>query len=391
MWLLVVPASLALTVEEVPNPAHDSVWVSDQAQILESGTEADMNRRIDGLNADLGVEIAVVTVQDVPGVPKDFATELFELWGIGGTEANNGLLVLMVVDQRRLEMETGYGLEPVLPDGWLGMMQTERMVPRFREGDFGGGLLAGLVAVDERLRRDPEQASEGTHGAIPGPGTKADAWAIPVWLRWLGWILAAVGLGWLVGRLWRYVRRPWLLVCGDCDRDMVLLSEEDEDAHLVDGQQAEERLGSAEWKVWHCPDCGKVKVEGVSNPESMLKRCPSCERITLASGVRLLSLATANSKAEMEISESCGHCDYESSRVERPKKINQHLGAFDAGYNPGGSTFHGGIHRRRSSFGSSSSSRSPSSGSRSSSRRSSSSRGSFGGGRSGGGGAGSSW
>jgi TPM domain len=92
------------------------------------------------------VEIAVVTVTGIDLPPREFATGLFNRWGIGKAGADSGLLVLIVADQRRIEMETGYGLEPALPDGWLSALQHETMLPAFRSGDHGAGVEAGLAA-----------------------------------------------------------------------------------------------------------------------------------------------------------------------------------------------------------------------------------------------------
>lgn len=139
-------------VEDVPNPRAAQSWVSDTAHVLDGAAVRRLNQSLDALERDLGVEVAVVTVPSVSGTPKEFATALFQRWGIGKAGTNNGLLVLLVMDRRRLEMETGYGLEEMLPDGWLGVMQNDVMVPRFKKGDFAEGLLAGVERVGERLR-----------------------------------------------------------------------------------------------------------------------------------------------------------------------------------------------------------------------------------------------
>ncbi len=150
--LLIPVSAFSLSVDEVPNPRHTNSWTSDQANMLSAAAEDRIDARIDELEDKTGVEIAVVTVGSVDAAtPRDFGTRLFNHWGIGKAGEDNGLLVLMVEDERRLEMETGYGLEPELPDAWLKRMQESTMVPHFRAGNFDRGLEAGVEAVVERL------------------------------------------------------------------------------------------------------------------------------------------------------------------------------------------------------------------------------------------------
>ncbi|HEY9768465.1 MAG TPA: TPM domain-containing protein [Coleofasciculaceae cyanobacterium] len=117
--ILFIPfASRALTVQEVTNPRKDhNGWVSDMADILSSETESKLNRLISNLEQTNGTEIAVVTVPETaPESPKTFATQLFNYWGIGKVEADNGVLFLVSLSDRRVEIETGYGIESILPD-----------------------------------------------------------------------------------------------------------------------------------------------------------------------------------------------------------------------------------------------------------------------------------
>ena len=149
----------AVSVNEVPNPRHANSWVSDEADMLSAAAQERIDDRIDTLEQASGVEIAVVTVPSVAAAtPRDFGTQLFNHWGIGKAGEDNGLLVLMVADERRLEMETGYGLEADLPDSWLKRMQESTMVPHFQRGNFDRGLEAGVEAVIERL--EPSLAQE---------------------------------------------------------------------------------------------------------------------------------------------------------------------------------------------------------------------------------------
>ena len=102
--------SEALTVQEVPNPRQVyGGWVTDMAEILTDSTETQLNQIIEQLEAKNGTELAVVTVPETApaGSPKEFTIELFNYWGIGKKEKDNGVLFLISVGDRRVEIETG--------------------------------------------------------------------------------------------------------------------------------------------------------------------------------------------------------------------------------------------------------------------------------------------
>ena len=193
-----VPAPLACvlvilvqSVAQVPDP-RPGAHVADQAGVLDATALARLDAIAAALARDRGAEVMVVTVDDVPGTPKAFATELFNTWGLGRVGHDDGVLVLMVMGQRRLEIETGVGVEAALPAAWLATLQAERMVPAFKRKDIGGGLVAGLEGIDLRLRALPGEAdvpstpgeyrSDGT--VAPGGATTTTRPAVPVAPRW---------------------------------------------------------------------------------------------------------------------------------------------------------------------------------------------------------------
>lgn len=98
-------------------------------------------------------EVAVVAVKDI--YPRDmvgFSQELFEGWGVGDEELDNGLGILLVGDMREIRFHTGYGLEGVLPDALCYRIQQDYMVPYFRDGDYSQGMVEGMRAVDGVLQ-----------------------------------------------------------------------------------------------------------------------------------------------------------------------------------------------------------------------------------------------
>lgn len=151
---LISPAALAVAVTDIPNPQQESgTWVTDTAEILSDEAEVQLNQMITELEANNGTEMAVVTVpQTAPSdSPKAFATELFNYWGIGKAEQDNGVLFLISVNDRRVEIETGYGLATLLPDAEVARIIDSEITPRFRQGDFDGGALAGTQTIATAL------------------------------------------------------------------------------------------------------------------------------------------------------------------------------------------------------------------------------------------------
>lgn len=114
-------------------------------------------------------EVAIVAVDDIR--PRDmvgFSQDLFEGWGVGDKELDNGLGILLVGDMREIRFHTGYGLEGVLPDALCYRIQQDYMVPYFRAGNYSAGMVAGMRAVAGLLQNGelPTAEREEDTGAI---------------------------------------------------------------------------------------------------------------------------------------------------------------------------------------------------------------------------------
>ena len=146
--------SYALSVQDVSNPRKDyGGWVTDMAEILSPDTEAKLNQLISNLERQNGDEIAVVTVPETSPAPspKVFTTELFKDWRIGKKGKNNGVLFLVSQGERRVEIETGYGIEPILSNTRVSKIINSHIIPHLKQGDFDGGVLAGTQALVRSL------------------------------------------------------------------------------------------------------------------------------------------------------------------------------------------------------------------------------------------------
>ncbi len=168
------------TVETVPNPKEqNNTYVSDPDHYLSVETVSKINVLLSALEQKTTDQVALVVLHSIgDDVPKNFATALFNKWGIGIRGKDNGLLILMVMDQRRVEFETGYGMESMLPDAICKRIQQKHMVPFFKMEQYDQGLLEGVKATTEllsnpenskiaaELREEEKKASEEERMAI---------------------------------------------------------------------------------------------------------------------------------------------------------------------------------------------------------------------------------
>ncbi|HAN93990.1 MAG: TPM domain-containing protein [Limnochordia bacterium] len=139
-------------------------FVNDFANVLDRRSQSELQVLAEQLRADQGVELAVVTVASTdPLDPKEYTTGLFNEWGIGGPE-DSGLLILLAVAERAIEVEPGYGLEGVLPDGLIGAVIDQEGMPHFREGDYGAGITAMAKAYARILAGEKFEIAEEEKG-----------------------------------------------------------------------------------------------------------------------------------------------------------------------------------------------------------------------------------
>ena len=136
------------TVQTVPNTRLESneIHVSDPDGYLSDSAEMNINTALCAFRDK--ADVFVVTLSSIGDEePKRFATQLFNNWSIGDSETNNGVLLLFVEDQHALEFETGYGAEETLTDAKCERIFSKTIVPYFREGDYEGGLCAGVGEI----------------------------------------------------------------------------------------------------------------------------------------------------------------------------------------------------------------------------------------------------
>ena len=169
LLLLVCPLIRAIeyTVDKVPNVHLDDGrrFVSNPDGILSAETVNTLDQMLFSLQEANTSEVAVVALQSIGDNDiDDFATELFTRWGIG-KQNDNGLLVLLILDQRRITFRTGYGIEGILPDAICKRIQTQYVIPQFKQGDYDKGILDGMNVIT-RILTTPEAVKELTAAPV---------------------------------------------------------------------------------------------------------------------------------------------------------------------------------------------------------------------------------
>lgn len=161
-WLLVLLAfagSPALAQSGAAYPARPDGPVLDQANVIPDADEAALDAKLRAYNQRTGRALVVATVSSLDGETIEmYAVKLFEQWGIGGKESDQGLLLLVAPNDRKLRFETGYGLHAIFPDVLAGRVIRDVITPRFKSGDLPGGINAGMDAVITQLDRTPADA-----------------------------------------------------------------------------------------------------------------------------------------------------------------------------------------------------------------------------------------
>ncbi|MCB9264189.1 MAG: TPM domain-containing protein [Lewinellaceae bacterium] len=378
-------AQTVYTVETIPDPKQNgNGYVSNPDNILSGEEVQQLNTLITELERNSTAQVAIVIVNSIgEDNPKEFATRLFQYWGIGQSDKDNGLLIFTVMDQRRTEFETGYGLEGVLPDVICYRIGMQELVPYFREGKYGQGLYAATAKIKETLE-SPEALEEirsemkGKEPFRPVPGLPAVlGWYFVVVLIFhfflLIWLLYTrfskqelydrymavrplksivffilfpipfAAVYYYLGRLLKNLRNHprYSKVNGKL---MHKLDEQADDAFLEQGQVTEEEIGSVDYDVWVTDDHDDVLILRYAKRWTKYEKCPKCSYVTYhKQHSRVLRPATYNHSGKREITFACKNCNYTDTRIEIiPQKVRSSGGGGGGGFSGGGGSSWGG-------------------------------------------------
>lgn len=394
-FILAAPAS-AETLSDLPPPLPQS-YVSDRHNLLAADTRAELDRLAAALDRSDRGQLGVAVIRTTGGADhRRFATELFNRWGVGDRRRNDGLLLLLAMDDRAAEIILGDGIDNSANRAHAERVMQQQMVPRFREGNYdqamvagASGMLAAAYALDlsrpaelppasdlpatfagfaeapiaadqtaaQAAASDPTALASATFEAEtprPAPAAAPIAAAEPasprefdtetaVGLGILGTLAAAVM--WLLNK---FVRMLWWVTglgrrkCSRCNVQMTQLDESADDLHLSPGEQAEEKLRSVDYRVFLCPACGQVDKLSRRAWFTRYSDCPACKSRALSSVSKTITSATRYSTGLAEVTSTCQHCH--DVRVERrvlpvlppPSSSSSSGGSFGGGRSSGG-------------------------------------------------------
>ena len=177
-WQLAAPKAAVAQ----PPPPRLAETVNDFAHIVDADSRSELDKRIRALRQATGDTIVIATVQTYKpfGSIDEYAVKMFENGGrgIGDAGKDNGLLIVVAVDDRALRLEVGYGLEGLIPDGFAGRVR-DAIRPEFRQGRYGPGLLLGTTLLINRIGQQrgveipdvpvvaAQRAEDGRQGGFP--------------------------------------------------------------------------------------------------------------------------------------------------------------------------------------------------------------------------------
>src|SRR5690606_24114668 len=158
LWLLLAMLAGGTGHAQPQFPERGTAPVVDAANIIDPAAEAALTAKLDAFEQANQRQFVVATIPSLDGYDiADYGYQLGRHWGLGDTENDDGIILLVAPNERRVRIEVGYGLEAVIPDGLAFDIIERDILPRFKAGDMTGGIVAGADAIIRHLELPPEQ------------------------------------------------------------------------------------------------------------------------------------------------------------------------------------------------------------------------------------------
>lgn len=187
-------AARAVDIDKLPKPTG---YVSDLAHVVDPQAKSELETFCTSVEQQLGVQFALVTIDTIGDEPiRDFALELGRKWGVGPKKDNQGVLLLLVIKDRKSDIETGRGIEPYITDGFAGGT-LRAMRPDLRAGNYGAALMTGAQSMAAHIAQGKGIAFTGGVAQPERRQTRSErGGGIPIPLLILGifvliWLLGA--------------------------------------------------------------------------------------------------------------------------------------------------------------------------------------------------------
>ncbi|MBP8984625.1 MAG: TPM domain-containing protein [Syntrophobacterales bacterium] len=184
--------------EKFPRPVGA---VNDFANVIPNAYRQRMDALAREVLAKTGTSIVVATVPTIgDNDPADYANRLYQSWGIGKKGEDKGVLIFLALKERQVRIETGYGVEGILPDGRVGAILDRDVVPFLRKGEYGRGLLNAMLDVAAVVAEDAK-ASIGEKRVVPQPHRGMEGLPREKGISWAGTLVSLLILVVLFGLL----------------------------------------------------------------------------------------------------------------------------------------------------------------------------------------------
>jgi len=171
--------------------------VVDDADILSGSTKSELDAMLAQHERTTGDQIVVATLESLQGHSiEDYGYQLGRAWGIGQKGKNNGVILIVAPQERKTRIEVGYGLEGRLTDAQSRVIIEEKILPRFRNGDFNAGVLDGTAAI---LRTLGDETAANMH-AERAPVARPESDSLKPFEAFLVWLIFAMAMLYLLGR-----------------------------------------------------------------------------------------------------------------------------------------------------------------------------------------------
>ncbi len=159
LFLLAIASSLK--AQQIPDRPQPPRLVNDYAGVLSKEQVQELENTLVAFDDSTSNQIAIVLIKSLDNYPiEDYSTQLFRKWGIGNKKTNNGILILAAIDDRKIRIETGYGLEGAVPDIVANSIIRNDIAPNFRSGDYFEGLKSASASLIKAAAGE-YQAPEG--------------------------------------------------------------------------------------------------------------------------------------------------------------------------------------------------------------------------------------
>jgi len=143
--ILILGLTIFASADNLPRPRG---YLNDFANVVDNARSQQIESACASIKQSTGVEISVITIKSLDGSTiEQEGLRYLEGWGVGKKGEDNGVVIIVSVDDRKIRIETGYGMEGVLPDSKAGEIIRYDITPRFKQGDYGDGLLAAVYKI----------------------------------------------------------------------------------------------------------------------------------------------------------------------------------------------------------------------------------------------------